>query len=66
MLGIWFPLSTEDRLERLARCTGRSKMFCIREAILGHLDEIQDLHLAVRTLGPTQGGGGSTLPTKTS
>jgi TraY domain len=33
----------EKRLEKLARRTGRTKTYYVREAILEHLEEIEDL-----------------------
>jgi predicted transcriptional regulator len=38
MLGIRLAESIEKRLEKLARRTGRTKTFYVREAILEHLD----------------------------
>ena len=50
MLAIRLPQSIERRLERLARRTGRTKTFYAREAILEHLEELEDLYLAERAL----------------
>ena len=50
MLAIRLPQSIEKRLEKLARRTGRTKTFYAREAILEHLEEIEDLYLAERAL----------------
>ncbi len=46
MLAIRLPAEIEDRLERLAKATGRTKTFYAREAILEHLDNLEDLYLA--------------------
>jgi len=46
MLAIRLPPEIEKRLERLARKTGRTKTFYAREAILEHLDDMEDLYLA--------------------
>jgi len=40
----------EKRLEKLARRTGRTKSFYVREAILQHLEDLEDLYLAERAL----------------
>ncbi|WP_374693382.1 TraY domain-containing protein [Acidithiobacillus sp. AMEEHan] len=40
----------EARLEALAKATGRSKTFYAREAILEHLDDLEDLYLAEQRL----------------
>ena len=34
------------RLERLAKLTGRTKTFYVREAVTAHLDDIEDAYLA--------------------
>ncbi|MGB2623737.1 MAG: TraY domain-containing protein [Candidatus Acidiferrum sp.] len=46
MLAIRLPQSIEKRLEKLARRTGRTKTFYAREAILQHLEELEDVYLA--------------------
>lgn len=46
MLTIRLPPDIEDRLEKLARRTGRTKTYYARAAILAHLDDLEDVHLA--------------------
>ena len=46
MLAIELPTSIEDRLDALAKATGRAKDEYVREAILEHLDDLEDLYLA--------------------
>ncbi len=46
MLAIRIDLDTEKRLEALALRTGRTKTFYAREAILAHLDDMEDFYLA--------------------
>jgi RHH-type rel operon transcriptional repressor/antitoxin RelB len=46
MLAIRLPAEVEARLEALAKATGRTKTFYVREAILAHLDDLEDLYLA--------------------
>ncbi len=48
MLAIRLPEDIEARLEKLAQRTGRTKSFYAREAILEHLDDLEDLYLAER------------------
>jgi RHH-type rel operon transcriptional repressor/antitoxin RelB len=36
----------DKRLERLAKLTGRSKTFYIREAVSTHIDDLEDIYLA--------------------
>jgi RHH-type transcriptional regulator, rel operon repressor / antitoxin RelB len=50
MLAIRLPSDIEDRLEELAQRTGRTKTFYAREAILAHLDDLEDLYLARQRL----------------
>lgn len=46
MLAIRLPAEVETRLEALAKATGRTKTFYAREAILEHLDDLEDVYLA--------------------
>jgi RHH-type rel operon transcriptional repressor/antitoxin RelB len=50
MLALRLPLSIEKRLDRLAKKTGRTKSFYAREAILSHIEDLEDYHLAQRRL----------------
>ena len=50
MLAIRLPAEVENRLEALARATGRTKTFYAREAILEHLADLEDLYLAEQRL----------------
>lgn len=49
-ISIRLPEDIEARLDRLAARTGRSKTYYVREAILEHLDDLEDLYLAERRL----------------
>ena len=44
------PKSIGQRLESLAQRTGRSKTYYIREAIIKHLDDLEDVYLAEQVL----------------
>lgn len=46
MLAIRLPAEIEKRLSDLAKRTGRSKSYYAREAILEHLDDLEDYYLA--------------------
>lgn len=46
MLAVRIDPDTERRLEALAARTGRTKTFYAREAILAHLDDLEDFYLA--------------------
>ena len=66
MLAIRLPVSIEQRLERLARRTGRTKTFYAREAILEHLSDLEDLYLAESVLERIRSGEERTIPLKTA
>ncbi len=46
MLALRLPPDLEKRLDDLARRTGRTKSFYAREALLEHIDDLEDLYLA--------------------
>ena len=56
MLAIRLPADVEDRLDRLAKATGRTKTFYAREAIVEHLSELEDLYLAEQRLIDNRAG----------
>jgi RHH-type rel operon transcriptional repressor/antitoxin RelB len=62
MLAIRLPQSVERRLEKLARRTGRTKSFYAREAILQHLEDLEDIYLADRALERIRSGKSKTVP----
>src|ERR1700675_2007458 len=64
MLAIRLPQSIEKRLENLARRTGRTKTYYVREAILEHLEDIEDLYLAERALERVRNDEEKTIPLK--
>lgn len=51
MLAIRLDPEIEKRLERLAKMTGRTKTFYAREAILEHLEDLEDTYMATERLG---------------
>ncbi len=51
MLALRLPPEIEKRLDTLAKKTGRTKSFYAREAILRHIEDLEDYHLARRRLG---------------
>ena len=50
MLAIRLDAATELRLDRLAKKTGPTKSFYAREAILEHLEDMEDIDLATKRL----------------
>jgi RHH-type rel operon transcriptional repressor/antitoxin RelB len=62
MLAIRLPAEIETRLDALAKATGRTKTFYAREAILEHLDDLEDLYLAEQRLTDIRAGKTQTVP----
>jgi RHH-type rel operon transcriptional repressor/antitoxin RelB len=62
MLAIRLPIDVETRLDALAKATGRTKTFYAREAILEHLDDLEDLYLAEQRLINIRAGNTHTIP----
>ncbi|HKL20606.1 MAG TPA: TraY domain-containing protein [Tichowtungia sp.] len=50
MLAIRLNEETEERLARLAKRTGRTKTFYAREAILEHLEDMEDAYTALHRM----------------
>ncbi|MEC9486951.1 MAG: TraY domain-containing protein [Prosthecochloris sp.] len=50
MIGIRIPKSVGQRLDNLAKRTGRTKTWYVREAIMAHLDDLEDIYLAEQVL----------------
>ncbi len=51
LIGIRIPKSVKDRLDVLAEKTGRTRTFYIRQALLEHLDDLEDRYMAQEVLG---------------
>ena len=62
MLTIRLAPSVEKCLEKLARRTGCTKSFFAREAILQHLNDLEDLYLAELALERIRNGEDDTIP----
>jgi len=50
MLAVRISDALEDRLDKLAKLTGRPKSFYVRQALATHLDEIEDTYTALYRL----------------
>ncbi len=61
MLAIRLPPELEERLDKLARKTGRTKTYYARAAILEYLDDLEDIHLAEKRYGALAAGRGKTI-----
>ena len=46
MLTIRLPESTDERLSRLAKETGRTKSFYVKEALKNYLEDLEDIYLS--------------------
>jgi RHH-type rel operon transcriptional repressor/antitoxin RelB len=64
MLAIRLPQEIEIRLDNLAKLTGRTKTFYVREAILEHLDDLEDVYLSDKRLMDLNSGKTKTIPLK--
>lgn len=56
------PPEVRERLERLARRTGRSKSFYMIQAIVEKIEELEDLHAADVVAGRIRTGREKTYP----
>lgn len=56
MIAVRLPEDIENRLDRLAAKTGRTKTFYVREAVLEHLEDLEDVYLAEQTLTEIRAG----------
>lgn len=61
MLAIRLPEEIEARLASLAEATGRTKTFYAREAILAHLEDLEDVYLAEQRLIDIRAGRSDTV-----
>jgi RHH-type rel operon transcriptional repressor/antitoxin RelB len=57
MIGVRLSSDIEKRLDALAKATGRTKTYYVREAILEHLDDMEDAYLAEAALERVRRGG---------
>lgn len=62
MLAIRLPEKIEKRLDRLAKRTGRTKTYYAREAILKHLEDLEDIYIADKRLADIRAGRTRPIP----
>jgi len=60
-ISIRLPAEVEVRLKNLAELTGRSKTYYITQAILEHLDDLEDIYLAEQRLEDIRAGRSKTI-----
>ncbi|TVQ26618.1 MAG: ribbon-helix-helix protein, CopG family [Spirochaetaceae bacterium] len=65
MIAVRLSKDLEDRLDRLARRTGRTKTYYVREAITEHLEELEEIYLAQQVLERVRAGTEDTVPLDT-
>lgn len=56
MASVRLPKDALRRLDALARKTGRTRVFYIREAILNHIDDMEDYYLAAEVVKRLRNG----------
>ena len=61
-ISLRLPAEIEDRLSALAALTGRSKTFYAIEAIIDHLDDLEDAHLSAEIRDRIRAGTESRIP----
>ena len=54
-LSVRLPEEVEARLDALARKTGRTKTFYVREAIVEHIEDLEDYFLALERMQNPEG-----------
>lgn len=62
MLAVRLGPEIQARLTALATATGRTKAFYVREAILEHLDDLEDIYLAEKRLEDLRAGRSHSVP----
>lgn len=62
MLSVRLPEELEQRLEALAKATGRSKTYYVREALVAKLEDMEDLYIAEAVLERIASGEEKTTP----
>lgn len=56
MLTLRLPSDIESRLEFLSKSTGRTKSYYAREAIVKHLEDMEDIYLAEKRMEDIRAG----------
>jgi RHH-type transcriptional regulator, rel operon repressor / antitoxin RelB len=56
MLALRLPADIEKRLADLARKTGRTKSYYAREAIIEHIEDLEDIYLAEKEFRKAERG----------
>ena len=62
MIAIRLPEQIESRLDRLAKLTGRTKSFYVRQALIEHLDDLEDIYIAEQRIADLKARKSSSIP----
>jgi len=66
MIAIRLPKEIELRLTTLATSTGRTKSYYVREALLKHLSNIENIYMSEQRRQNTRSGSPRSAATKTA
>lgn len=61
-ISLRLPSEVENRLSALSTLTGRSKTFYATEAIIEHIDDLEDAHLSAGVLARVRAGAEARVP----
>ena len=61
MATVELPRELENRLDALARATGRSKVACLEEAVVTYLEDMEDARVAEQRLADVRAGRSETV-----
>ncbi len=61
-MSLRLPADIEVRLVALATLTGRSKTFYVTQAIVEHIDDLEDTHLSAEVLARVRAGAEARVP----
>ena len=61
-ISLRLPADVEDRLAALSTLTGRSKTFYATQAIVEHIDDLEDAHLSSQVLARVRAGAEARVP----
>ena len=61
-ISLRLPADVDSRLAALSALTGRSKTFYATEAIVEHIDDLEDAHLSAEVLARVRAGAEARVP----
>jgi RHH-type transcriptional regulator, rel operon repressor / antitoxin RelB len=61
-ISLRLPIEVEDRLAALSSLTGRSKTFYATQAIVEHIDDLEDAHLSAEIVSRIRTGKEGRIP----